>query len=214
MGKKTSELPTDSEAPAATDLIAFTDVSASRSEKMTVTELAESTAFTSQFVPLAASKLLVPWQAFYNQSGTVVTADVNDGTYQYRYWSLVNGSTRVVVADNISVPDHWATFTVHEITVNPTAGTGNVALDRRISSNFYGDGDLIKVPTGAEAVSLSTTVKAAGTQHAIEIDQVGSAVTNVPGERFTLVMRRNTGSDTLAATYGFLGYELRAASFA
>ena len=53
IGRRISELPTDvGEAPESTDVIAFVDMSAGRSEQCTIGKLAESPAFTERGVVL------------------------------------------------------------------------------------------------------------------------------------------------------------------
>lgn len=52
VGKRTSELPTDAEPPASNDLVAFTDVSAGRSEYVEMTKFAASPAFVDRGVVL------------------------------------------------------------------------------------------------------------------------------------------------------------------
>lgn len=197
---------------AGTPLVRVVDGANSRniSPANLVAESGAQTALDGRYAPLANSRQFVSYRSFTEQTGSPTVGQVDDGTQYYNYLSLVNGSTRVAIADFIQVPYHWATFTVHELTINPTAGSGNVALDRRISP-FYGPGD---IPPITGLTTLSNTVKAAGTAHQSDgPTQVGSAITNVPGEFFSLYIRRNTASDTLAAAYGFLGFELRAASF-
>ncbi len=61
---KISDLPTDT-APDSADIIPFVDVTASRTESVTVANLAASTAFAGQYAPLTGPANYAPLTALY-----------------------------------------------------------------------------------------------------------------------------------------------------
>ena len=104
---KISELPTDV-APDVLDTVPFVDVSAARTEQVTVGDLAASAAFSGRYQQLAGDEIWLPAGSFSVILGSPVPGVGAPFVDAY----LMDASGDEIVASSVFLPAWWATFAV------------------------------------------------------------------------------------------------------
>ena len=147
----------------------------------------------------SVDEIHLPLQGFRPINGSPA-----DGQSQgMHYWSFPDSSLSLVGISGLELPDHWNTYAVDALHLNPTSAAGAVSLVTRSNA--------LTVGQAPSLVDRSQTVTA-GAQLVID----SAALTNVPftvpaSRRIWLAVGRNGSAapDTLAANFGITAVTLR-----
>jgi hypothetical protein len=162
------------------------------------------------FAPGTAS-LFVPARAFQTQTGSpAFAANTNAGS---PHWSMPDSSTTVVTA-LVPIPAGWATFDWFMWSMNLSAATGDVVLNRRMWPAGNGVAVDMSSGTGATTPDGTGATFTAGANLTLVRSSAVSGVAR-PALGFAMFSMRRNGADaadTLAGAFGFVAYELVRAS--
>lgn len=198
---KISDLPADT-APATDDLIVMVDVDASRTEAVTVANLAASAAFSGAYVP---RRYYIPASGMMNRGGATATNTGNNG--RVAVWSLPDTSfSDVTVSFYIH---HAGTYAARVWYVNPAATGGNVVVNAQLrpSQAEFVDGGTMT--TTGDPVAGGYETVAAPSQYQFEAHQFTHTWSLVVGP-VNILLGRNGGdaADTLASAVHVAALEL------
>lgn len=198
---KISDLTADT-APDGADLVAVVDTSASTTDKVTLTNLAASSAWSTEYAPLP-TRIWVPASEFIAAAGSPVVSVINKTPV-----ILFDASGNEIATALFDVPLGWTTYNATLWWVNAGAGTGDVMW--RCDVLPLGDGDTLADPPTGSAQTVTALA-----QNVIETSSLFSGATAPTSSQVVaveLVRLGAVGGDTLANDAGVLGLMLVKAS--
>lgn len=170
------------------------------------------TALDGRYAPLDSARVWLDFEQFQGVSGTFTKTQKSSGFVWYRYGSVPDAATTVAIATTM-LPPHWATFDVYEWTINPTSGSGDVTVVRKVYP--WGNGDTPDLGDSNTILNDTETFTVGTEDDLRRVKITDTPIANSPGEFFQMYWRRNgsAGGDTIAAAYGFIAYEFVPATF-